>query len=533
MEENFPFNHFLSLKDNNINNLSNFKNKSLPEKMEQKAPQMDENAFEIDELKSITDEFLTHLENTIPPQKFKAFFKNTFTLTELGESSIEFTVTTSFIKKMIDSYYFQTLKDITSQILGSNDYKITINIINKNNLTSDVSTENKTVEEKPSTDYSYKQGNSVKETSFKLDGYTQSKDDLMGEINSKVIQHLSDKKISQHIDITRTFDNFIVGPSNNMAQAFALSVAKDPGGQYPQLYLYGNSGLGKTHLLYAICNHINQTRPELRICFTTANAFWSEMVDFIQNKKFDQFRKKYTEKVDVMIIDDIHELKNKTRAQTEFFHIFNDLQRNGKQLIFTSDKTPKDIDGIEERIKTRLTQALLIEIQQPDIDTRVAILKKKALEKDIYLADDVVNLIATCIKNNIRELEGSLVKLGAYSELFNVDIDLEIAKEQLRLEGKVEEREITIELIAKAVAQYYKVNIGDIRGKSRVKTITKPRHIAMYMSYKILKKTLEEIGNYYSKRDHTSVMHAVKNIKELIKSDQQLQQQIYEIESSL
>ena len=217
----------------------------------------------------------------------------------------------------------------------------------------------------------------------------------------------------------------------------------------------------------------------------------------------------------------------------EFFYIFNELQNKGKQLVFTSDKPPKEIVGIEDRIRTRLSSALLIDIQQPDLETRIAILKKKAIEKDIYLDDDVINLIASCVKTNVRELEGKLVKLGAYSDLMNVDIDLEIAKEQLNLSEGIDDKVITVESITKSVANYFKLALGDIKGKSRKKEVALARHISMYMSHKILKKTLEEIGEYFDNRDHSTVIHGIKKVQNLIKEGSKVSQQIYEIESRL
>jgi chromosomal replication initiator protein len=425
MDDNFPFGHFLNIKEEINSEPREFKPEviSTPSNNNNKL----KDSFKNDELKSITDEFKIQLQNVIPTQKYNTFFRDVLTVTNITDDSIEFTVTTPFIKKMIINHYYEALTSVCNLILGTT-YKINVNVLNTTN-TLNIPSENNEASET----YSVKKASSVKETSFKIDGYTQGKEELIDQVNSTFIKHVKDNKFSQKIDKNKTFENFITGPSNNMAQAFAESVAKDPGGQYPQLYLYGNSGLGKTHLLNSICNYIEETQPNLRLCFTTANAFMTEMVLLIQDKRFEEFKRKYTEHVDVLIIDDIHELANKVRTQEEFFHIFNELQKRGKQLIFTSDKPPKDIDGIAERIKTRLTQALLIEIQQPDYETRMAILKKKALEKDIFLSDDVVTLIAKCIKTNIRELEGSLVKLGAYSDLMNVNVDLEIAKEQLRL----------------------------------------------------------------------------------------------------
>ncbi len=259
----------------------------------------------------------------------------------------------------------------------------------------------------------------------------------------------------------------------------------------------------------------------------------TEMIDYIAEKKIAEFRKKYSEKIDVLIIDDIHELKNKAGTQNEFFHVFNELHAKGKQLIFTSDKHPKEIDGLEERIKTRLSWGLVLDIQAPDIETRIAILKKKALEEDIFLPDDVLTFIASSVKNNIRELEGSLIRLGAYSSVFKVDIDLEIAKDQLKLtEDTAKIEGYTIESVSKIVSHYFKVPLVDLRSKVRLKEITDPRHIAMYLSYKICGATLIEIGNYFGKRDHTSVMHAIEKVKQSIKTDPQASQIIVDLEKN-
>jgi chromosomal replication initiator protein len=264
----------------------------------------------------------------------------------------------------------------------------------------------------------------------------------------------------------------------------------------------------------------------------------SEMVLAIQgtksgSDKVAEFRRKYTELVDILIIDDIHELQGKTRTQAEFFYVFNQLTARKKQLIFTSDKPPKEIIGLEDRVMTRLNSALIVDIQQPDLETRIAILKKKALEKDIYLDDQIINLIANSVKSSVRELEGKLVKLGAYSDLMNVDIDIEIAKQQLNLENITNEKILNSDSITKAVASYFSLAIGDIKGKTRKKEIALARHISMYMIHKLAKITLEDIGKYFDGRDHSTVIHGIKKINDITKSDTRLSQQIYEIETQL
>jgi chromosomal replication initiator protein len=260
----------------------------------------------------------------------------------------------------------------------------------------------------------------------------------------------------------------------------------------------------------------------------------NEMIQAMQGQKFSEFRQKYVEKTDVLIIDDIHELKNRTGTQDQFFHIFNELMERGKQLVFTSDKPPKEIDGIEDRIRTRLSSALPVEVQQPDLETRIAILKKKAIEKDIYLSDDVVNLIARCVKSNIRELEGCLIKLGAVTSILKVDIDLEVAKEHLNLNEELEnQKHITIESISKTVCNYFKIPLGDLRGKSKTKEVALPRQVSMYLINKLIKPTLKDNGQYFGGRDHSTVLHAINTIKERIKIESLLAQQVLDIEKQL
>jgi chromosomal replication initiator protein len=547
MSDNFPINHFFSFEDkqknnNKINNLDiNSAFNSPSEKAVNKVNLQDGfltadpsnieicEDFDTEELKSISEEIISSLKETIQPNKFKTFFENTFTVTQITENTIIFSVSTKFIKKMIENFYISTIKQIVFSLLGNN-YEVIIKLMNTNQDSNNF----KDLESIEPINKETKH----KKASFKLNSLN-SNISVNDKVNSEVRKVMkTNQNLGNKIDDKKTFDNFIIGPSNNMAHAFSYAVAKDPGIVYPQLYIYGNSGLGKTHLLHAICNYIKDKDPTKRICLTTATDFMQEMVMAIQGSmkgsdKVNEFRRKYTDLVDVLIIDDIHELQGKARTQSEFFYIFNELQAKNKQLIFTSDKQPNEIKGLEDRISSRLCSAILVDIQQPDIETRIAILKCKAAEKDIFLDDDVINLIAQSVKSNVRELEGKLIKLGAYSDLMNVDIDLEIAKKQLNITNDLNEKVIDINKITTTVADYFKIPLGDIIGKTRKKDIALARHISMFMSHKILKLTLEEIGLYFDKRDHSTVIHGIKKIDELIKKDSSLSQKIYEIESNL
>ena len=362
-----------------------------------------------------------------------------------------------------------------------------------------------------------------------------TKEDKLSSVNSRVINYPDHKKFKILVDPKKTFDNFVVGPSNNMAYASAQAVAKAPGKAYPCLYVHSNSGLGKTHLLHSVANKVKETSPQLIICITTARDFMNEMVDYQRRNEIFIFRKKYSEEIDLLMIDDIHELKNKEGTQNEFFHVFNELHNKGKQLIFTSDKHPKDINGVEERIKTRLAWGLVLDIQPPDLETRIAILKNKAVKEDIFLSQDVINLIAVKVKSNIRELEGSLIRLAAYSGIFDIDIDIEIAKEQLNLIDGQEQDALTIDAVTLPTSRYFNVPLADIKSKSRLKNVTQARHVAMYLAHNLIKPspTYMEIGTFFGGRDHSSVLHAIEKIRSALKTDQTLSQAILEIENEL
>lgn len=484
--------------------------------------------FTPDELRITTAALLDHIKGLISSNKFNAYFANALTISAIHKDTIEIVVATNFIKQLLENHYEEIIMQAIHEILGKS-YRISIQVLSGNKKTELITGDSSEILQSRV----HKKSDSVKSSSFFIEDLEPTKEDLYKVIDSKIIEHHTPKNSNQ-IDYTKTFSNFITGPSNSIAQALSLAVAKDPGKIYPALYIYGNSGLGKTHLIHSIANHIQATKPNIRICLTSANRIYNEMVDSIRNNQQIEFKRLYTENTDVLIVDDIHELKNKTTTQEMFFHVFNELISKGKQLVFTSDKTPKELDGIEDRIRTRLSSALPVEIQQPDLETRIAILKEKALEKDIYLSEDVVNLIAKCIKSNIRELEGCLIKLGAITSILKVDIDLEMAKEHLKLNEEIENQKyITIESITKTVANYYKIPIGDIRGKAKTKEVALPRQIAMFLVSKMLKPTLKDNGQYFSGRDHSTVLHAIKTISDRIKVDAVLAQQILDIEKQL
>lgn len=515
MAHDFPFDHFLKI--GNKNSQTEAFNNHFPKTAPQNLANVDSQSFQDEELSIINHEILNHLKTVVPELKFKTYFENNLELKSIKEEAAQFEVKTAFIKKSVDLYK----EDITKAMFNVLGTQYAVTIISKDQTDYQLGT----------TPAAYKSFNDVK---FTLD-LTPTRDDLASKAQAQYIEHMNPHQSGIIIDRSKTFDNFIVGPTNNMAQAASKAVAQNPGknGKYPSIYVHSNSGLGKTHLLHAVANEINEKHPGLTVCLITARDFMDEMITLMKNNRINEFVKKYTEKIDVLMIDDIHELKNKEGTQDQFFHVFNEMHNKGKQLIFTSDKRPKEIDGISERIKTRLQWGLVVDIQPPDLETRIAILRRKMEALDLYVTEDVLTLIASRIKTNIRELEGSLVRLKAVSELMNVEIEIDLVKEQLMLPNGESEKEITIESVAKATAQYFRVPLADLKSKGRNQDITKARHVAMYLARKIVNAKQQEIGAYFGGRDHSSVIHAVNAISEKVKIDSALSKDINAIESNL
>ena len=361
-----------------------------------------------------------------------------------------------------------------------------------------------------------------KKPTFKLD--LDGPNNLIDQIESKYISHINEQYTSTLVDKSKTFESFIVGHSNHLAYATAKIVAQQPSrpgqpSRYPSLFIHGSSGLGKSHLLHAVVNEINNRFPDLIVCLVTGREFMREMIKSIQEKKFHLFQKRFSDQLDVLIIDDIHELENKPGTQNEFFHIFNELHNKGKQLLFTSDKLPSEITGLEERIRTRLQWGLAVDIQKPDFETKAAILKQKSAQLDLYINEDILGLIASNSNSSIRELEGYLMKLSAYTDVMRSDIDLDTAKTLLGLKDKKANEKLTIEEVAKAVAKTLNIQLPDILSKSRSKDITQARQVAMFLAYSMCSSTLQQIGIYFGNRDHTTVLHAIKKIDAICNSD--------------
>ncbi len=355
-----------------------------------------------------------------------------------------------------------------------------------------------------------------------------AKEEISKDEKAKVKRWFFQKTIQQQEDPDQlkvnprfSFDSFVIGPSNRFAHAACLAVSESPAKSYNPLFIYGGVGLGKTHLMQAIGAHIIKANSNLKVTYISSEKFTNQLISAIQHRTTNEFREKYRT-VDILLIDDIQFIAGKESTQEEFFHTFNTLYDAHKQIVISSDRSPKDIPTLEERLISRFEWGLVTDIQPPDLETRVAILKKKIEINQVTVPDDVVYFIADRVKVNIRELEGALIRVVAYASLTNAPVNLKQAHTILK-DMLSEDKKVSIDLIQKKVADYFDLRILDLKAKRRNKTVVYPRQIAMYLTRSLTDFSLPEIGEYFGGRDHTTVIHALDKIRRNLKEDNKLQ----------
>ncbi|APE04356.1 MAG: chromosomal replication initiator protein DnaA [Alteromonas sp.] len=330
----------------------------------------------------------------------------------------------------------------------------------------------------------------------------------------KVVPIPEAMKHKSNINPTYQFDNFVEGKSNQLARAAATQVANNPGGSYNPLFIYGGTGLGKTHLLHAVGNGIVANNGDAKIVYMHSERFVQDMVKALQNNAIEDFKRFYRS-VDALLIDDIQFFANKERSQEEFFHTFNALLEGNQQIILTSDRYPKEIDGVEDRLKSRFGWGLTIAIEPPELETRVAILMRKAAENRIHLPNEVAFFIAKRLRSNVRELEGALNRVIANANFTGRPITIDFVREALRDLLALQEKLVTVDNIQKTVADYYKIKVADILSKRRSRSVARPRQVAMALAKELTNHSLPELGNAFGGRDHTTVLHACRKIEQL------------------
>jgi chromosomal replication initiator protein len=421
----------------------------------------------------------SNMKNVLTPQSFNTWIKP-LKFYSASASTITLEVPSKFIEEWVTEKYLSFIQEAISSLSGSN-YRIEFKIIEKK-LAETEGDHKPTVKEPAQPGQKTKHGSSA-------------------NLNAKY-----------------TFDSFVCGASNQFAHAASQAVANKPATNYNPLFIYGGVGLGKTHLLIAIGNHILAENSHAKICYYSSEKFMNEMINSLRYKKMDEFRNKFR-KMDVLLIDDIQFMAGKEATQEEFFHTFNALYESHKQIVVTSDKFPKDIPGLEERLRSRFEWGLIADIQPPDIETKIAILKKKADLNGVQLPDDVALFLASSASSNIRELEGMLIRLGAFASLTGSEISLIMAREVLKDIIVEKTRDITVEMIQKHVADHFKIKVSELKSDKRHKALVIPRQIAIYICRDLTKASYPEIGEKFGGKDHSTIIHSTKKIEKLVTGD--------------
>ena len=370
------------------------------------------------------------------------------------------------------------------------------------------------------------------EIDFVMQGQVPQKKTVPSPANSRKNESRKDENHS-NLNPNYTFDSFVVGNNNRFAHSASLAVAEQPGEIYNPLFLYGGVGLGKTHLMHSIAHYIQETMPDLKVLYVTSETFTNEVIDGIRNGTMQKLREKYRN-TDVLLVDDVQFIIGKESTQEEFFHTFNELHVAKKQIIISSDRPPKEMVTLEERIRSRFEWGLTADIGSPDYETRMAILRKKIEQDNFYMDDEILNYIAVNLKSNIRELEGALNKLLAYSNLEQKEITMEIAQKELEnLINPDTKKEVTPQLIMEVVAEHFSITVDQLMSKSRTKDIALPRQIVMYLCKNMTSLPLESIGRLIGGRDHSTILHGVNKVKDEFDKDKDFRQTVETIQKKI
>ena len=462
---------------------------------------------------------LSVIKDNVPSISFRTWFEPIVPL-KLDNDILTIQVPSPFFYEYLEEQYIDILRKVIKKELGP-DAKLEYNVIMQNNSYSN---------NKPYTvKFPAKNTKEIRNipVSVPMDNNENSIK------NPFVIPGLKKLDIDPRLNPENSFDNFIEGECNRLARSAGYAVSKNPGGTaFNPLLIYGDSGLGKTHLAQAIGIEVKALFQEKTVLYVNANKFQTQFVDAIRNNNKNDFLHFY-QMIDVLIIDDVHEFAGKEKTQDTFFHIFNHLHQSGKQLILTSDKPPVELQGMESRLLSRFKWGLSADLQAPDFETRMAILKKKTYNDGIDLAEDVLEYISTHISDNIRELEGALISLLAQSTLNKKEITLDLTKEMIDKLIKSTKREISIDYIQKVVCNYYNIGLDLLQSKTRKREIVQARQVAMFFSKSLTKSSLATIGSQIGGKDHATVLHACKTVNNLIETDKRFRLQVDEIEKKL
>ena len=436
-------------------------------------------------MKTLWKKVLERLPDKISTQNIKTWIEPVRPIS-LNNSTLKLEVPNKFIKDWIKDNYKKIICETIFEITGE-EVKLDINI-------------NKTIKKSP-----------------EIEPQVQIKDVISKPEINKTETKKEDLEFS-NLNPSYTFDSFVSGPSNQFAHAAALAVSNNPATTYNPLFIYGGVGLGKTHIIHAIGNEILKNNNAMKVCYYSSEKFTNELINSLRHAKMDDFRNKFRS-IDILLIDDIQFIAGKKSTQEEFFHTFNALYESHKQIVVTSDKFPKEIPDLEERLRSRFEWGLIADIQSPDTETKQAILKMKADQNKIDIPEDVSYFLANSITSNVRELEGYLIRVGAYASLTSTPINLDMAKNILKDIIVENSREITIEKIQKTVAENFQIKTSELKSSKRLKNLVFPRQIAMYICRKMTDLSYPEIGAKFGGKDHSTIIHAIKKIEKKIEED--------------
>jgi chromosomal replication initiator protein len=451
---------------------------------------------------------LSRFEKELSAQQFNTWIKPLEM--QIGENAIRLLAPNKFVQQWVKDKFWTKIEAIAAELLPK-DILVELSII-KNN-------DKKLTENVTSKDKSNKKLNPQETSKNKIELEAEKLVTSKAPVTRRVNKQLSG------LNPSFNFDNYVTGRANQLARAAAIQVAENSGQTYNPLFIYGGVGLGKTHLLQAIGNHLKQQNPDANIRYLHAERYVSDVVKAYENKAFDEFKRQY-HSLDLLLIDDIQFFAKKTRTQEEFFYAFNTLIEEKKQIVITCDTYPKEIVDVDERLRTRFSWGLTVAVEPPELEMRVAILLKKAEESKVNLTEDVAFFVAKQIRSSVRELDGALNRIVAMANFTGHNIDIQLAKEALRDLIAVRGRQITIENIQKTVADYYKIKVSEMHSKKRSRNYARPRQIAMSLAREFTNHSFPEIGEAFGSRHHTTVMHACEEIEQLRLNDQAIARDI-------
>lgn len=447
----------------------------------------------MENIDALWDQVLLQMEKKVSKPSYETWLKST-KATAIQGDTLTITAPNEFARDWLEGRYTQLISSVLYDVIGEELFVKFVIPQNQNDTQSDLNGQQKVKQQKQ-------------------------------EDSADFPQHMLNKK--------NTFDTFVIGSGNRFAHAASLAVAEAPAKAYNPLFIYGGVGLGKTHLMHAIGHYVLEHNPSAKVVYLSSEKFTNEFINSIRDNKAEDFRNKYRS-VDVLLIDDIQFLAGKESTQEEFFHTFNTLHEESKQIVISSDRPPKEIPTLEDRLRSRFEWGLITDITPPDLETRIAILRKKAKAEGLDIPNEVMLYIANQIDSNIRELEGALIRVVAYSSLINKDINADLAAEALKdIIPSSKPKVITIYEIQKAVGEQFNIKLEDFKAKKRTKSVAFPRQVAMYLSRELTDSSLPKIGDEFGGRDHTTVIHAHEKISKLLQTDPQLQMQIKEINNQL